>query len=222
MKKKITSAVAAFLLVGACAGFAACSPQASADTATDSAAEASATSEDASAEDDLAAAIERAEAAAEKAEAAAERAEAAAAKAEKAAGADAKTDADKKADDKDAIAEDAKAAEEADTDAPAAPVEASENSLIAFHDSIGMDISNLTEISVDACGSCHGDLAAIQAETEDILVYEGHVANPHKNHMRKEFKCTDCHSLESQSHLGCNDTCHTWEMTQNNGTWDEE
>lgn len=95
-----------------------------------------------------------------------------------------------------------------------------EGSLGAFHEDMGQDISGIQEISVEACSPCHGDLASIQADTEDVLVYEGHVGNPHKNHMSKEFDCTDCHNLEAPSVIGCNETCHQWELSRDNGTWD--
>lgn len=101
----------------------------------------------------------------------------------------------------------------------ASTVEYADDSLIAYHEAMGKDIANLGEVSVDACGTCHGDLAEIQSDTEDVLVSGSLKANPHVNHMFKEYECSDCHSLTEASALSCDETCHEWDMTRDNGTW---
>lgn len=93
-----------------------------------------------------------------------------------------------------------------------------QGSLLAFHASMGEDISMIMEISAEACGTCHGEWNSTVAETDALLVDGELSANPHQNHMFKEFACSDCHQLEEQSVLGCN-SCHSWEITRDNGTW---
>lgn len=95
----------------------------------------------------------------------------------------------------------------------------SDNSLIAYHESLGNDISSFTKVSVENCSECHGDWPAIQAETKDLLQAGDTVANPHVNHMTKEIECYDCHSLSEVSSLYCNESCHTWKITRDSGTW---
>jgi Zn finger protein HypA/HybF involved in hydrogenase expression len=100
-------------------------------------------------------------------------------------------------------------------------VDYSDDSLIAYHENLGNDISSLTEVSVESCGECHGDRSAIRASTEGILEAGATVANPHLNHMTKEIECSDCHSLAEASTLYCRQ-CHTYTMTRDNGTWDTD
>jgi hypothetical protein len=109
-----------------------------------------------------------------------------------------------------------------DDSGSAASVDYSDNSLIAYHESMGNDISSFTEVSVDNCSECHGDRSTIQASTKDLLEAGGTTANPHVNHRTKEIECYDCHSLTEVSTLYCNESCHTWNMTRDNGTWDTD
>lgn len=99
----------------------------------------------------------------------------------------------------------------------------SDDSLIAYHKTIGKDISNLTEVSAADCGQCHGDWDKIQSETTTALTCTGSVqdetANPHENHMTPSIECSDCHSLTSTSSLMCDESCHEWTIAKNNGTW---
>jgi hypothetical protein len=105
------------------------------------------------------------------------------------------------------------------TDTVTPKVEYAEQSLYAYHANVqGEDITNITEVSVENCSSCHGDREAIQAKTAEILVNGSTVANPHVNHMTKEFECGDCHSLTEASSLACKQ-CHAWELIMDNGTW---
>lgn len=99
-------------------------------------------------------------------------------------------------------------------------VEYSDDSLIAYHESIGQDISYITEVSVDNCSECHGDLATIKEATEDILDDGVYTANPHTNHMFTQYDCEDCHSLTGTSGLTCNTQCHEWSVTTDTGIFD--
>jgi len=110
-------------------------------------------------------------------------------------------------------------ASDSSPEAPAAPVDYSDNSLIAYHEKLGDDISSLTEVSVDNCSDCHGDRSAIQASTEGILEGGGTTANPHVNHMTKELECGNCHSLTGTSTLYCNQ-CHAFTITKDNEMWE--
>ena len=90
----------------------------------------------------------------------------------------------------------------------------SENSLMAFHEGLGRDITFLTEVSKESCSQCHGDWTEIQEKTADILEKNGFTANPHANHMTKETTCENCHSLTEASTLSCDISCHTWEIPE--------
>lgn len=103
----------------------------------------------------------------------------------------------------------------------ATPVEYSENSLIAYHENMGNDISGFTDVSKENCSQCHGEWTDIQAETDGVLEKDGFTANPHANHMTKDLACTDCHSLTGPSTLSCDENCHEWNLTKDNGTWDD-
>jgi hypothetical protein len=100
-------------------------------------------------------------------------------------------------------------------------VEYSDDSLIAFHESKGEDITAFTEVSRENCADseCHGEWVEIQEETDGVLEKAGTIANPHLNHKTKEIDCNDCHQLNKASTLYCNENCHEWELTKDNGTW---
>ena len=114
--------------------------------------------------------------------------------------------------------QDAEASDETPAAEVAADVDYSSDSLIAFHASMGEDISGFSEVSKENCGACHGEWSTMVAETEGLLQDGELSANPHQNHMFKEFECSDCHHLTEGSTLGCH-SCHSWEITRDNGTW---
>lgn len=95
-------------------------------------------------------------------------------------------------------------------------------SLVEYHEGIGQDISAVTEVSAEACGSCHGSIEEIQSATDGVLVMDDTVqspsANPHVNHYMDNLDCSNCHNLEGGSTLYCT-SCHDWKLTKDNGTW---
>jgi hypothetical protein len=84
--------------------------------------------------------------------------------------------------------------------------------LVAMHKTLGVDISSITEISYDTCGTCHGDYQAIRARTEGIWPGIGQIsdANPHTAHASNSLTCSDCHSLNSEQVNVCNQ-CHDFQ-----------
>lgn len=102
--------------------------------------------------------------------------------------------------------------------------EASEDSLIAYHEALGKDFSNVTEVSASTCTSeaaCHdGSWDAVVKETEAMWEGVGQIsdANPHDSHAASGYQCADCHSLEGTSVNQCNG-CHNFDTP---ATWDEK
>ena len=84
--------------------------------------------------------------------------------------------------------------------------------LVAMHETLGVDISSITDISYDTCGTCHGDYQTIRARTEAIWPGIGQIsdANPHTAHASNSLACSDCHSLTSEQVNVCNQ-CHDFE-----------
>lgn len=98
----------------------------------------------------------------------------------------------------------------------------SEDSLYAFHDALGLDWSEMTEVSAASCTSnsaCHGgSWDSVVESTVDRFEGIGQIpaANPHKAHATNAYECADCHSLSGTSKLTCN-TCHNFELPEG---WD--
>lgn len=98
----------------------------------------------------------------------------------------------------------------AQSSSPESSAEAAEGSLVAYHESIGLDISGLTEVSYEACSECHGDVDEIRAETEDMWAGIGQIsdANPHASHASNAFECTDCHVMTESAQVNVCNQCH--------------
>lgn len=100
-------------------------------------------------------------------------------------------------------------------------VEASEDSLVAYHEALGKDFSGVTEVSVSTCTSeaaCHdGSWEAVVEETEALWEGVGQIsdANPHDSHAASGYQCSDCHSLTGTSINQCNG-CHNFDTP---ATW---
>jgi hypothetical protein len=114
----------------------------------------------------------------------------------------------------DAIASAAGASDSSDGVAAASSAldEGGGQGLVAQHEALGQDISSLTEISYESCGTCHGTYEDIQAATEDMWEGIGQIpdANPHTAHATNALQCSDCHSLEGTQVNVCNQ-CHNFD-----------
>lgn len=88
------------------------------------------------------------------------------------------------------------------------------DSLYALHESFGVDITMIEEVTVASCTSagCHGgDWQAIVEKGEGMFKGIGQIpdANPHFAHATNAYECGECHSLEGTSILMC-DECHNF------------
>ena len=97
-----------------------------------------------------------------------------------------------------------------------AEVAYSEDSLMGYHDSIGQDITGLTEVSEEACtgSGCHGgSYEAIREATEDYWEGIGQIsdANPHESHASAAFACEDCHTLSDGAQVNVCNQCHDFD-----------
>ncbi|ACV21382.1 cytochrome c3 family protein [Slackia heliotrinireducens] len=126
-----------------------------------------------------------------------------------------------------ADAESAEAPEEMGGDLPeiAPDLPASDGiTLVEYHESIGQDISGVTEVSYETCGECHGSAEEIVTATDGFLTMKGAIpvesANPHANHYTSNLACDNCHRLDAGSTMYCW-SCHDWELSTDNGTWGE-
>ncbi len=89
--------------------------------------------------------------------------------------------------------------------------DAAEGSLVAVHEAIGQDISNLTEASIEQCSSCH-DWEETVEQTDALWAGLGQIsdANPHYSHATNAFVCGDCHRMSEAQVNVCNQ-CHIFE-----------
>ncbi len=97
-----------------------------------------------------------------------------------------------------------------------AQANAAEGSLVAYHQSIGQDISNVTEVSFESCESCHGDADKIRSKTEDMWKGIGQItdANPHESHASNALECSDCHTLSSGAQVNVCNQCHEFDSPE--------
>lgn len=95
----------------------------------------------------------------------------------------------------------------------AAKSDAAEGSLVAYHQGIGQDISNVTEVSFESCAPCHGDADTIRSKTDDLWKGIGQIsdANPHESHATNALECSDCHTLSSGPQVNVCNQCHEFD-----------
>ncbi len=81
-------------------------------------------------------------------------------------------------------------------------------SVMAYHTTLGLDMSAITEVSIDACSACHS-WDKVVASTVDMWEGLGQItdANPHDSHATNAFACGDCHKLYEPQVNVC-DQCH--------------
>lgn len=99
--------------------------------------------------------------------------------------------------------------------------EAADNSLVAYHASIGQDISYITDVSYSTCSQCHGSVDEIVAKTDAMWEGIGQItdANPHDTHGTNAFECEDCHVLTSGPQVNQCNACHDFDTPDG---WEEK
>lgn len=98
-------------------------------------------------------------------------------------------------------------------------VEYSDDSVLAYHEALGQDLSFIEQPSATSCTSdtaCHkGSWESVVESTEGMFAGFGQIpdANPHESHATNAFECGDCHSMTGSSVNQCNG-CHNFDTPE--------
>ncbi len=90
-----------------------------------------------------------------------------------------------------------------------------DGSVLAQHQARGIDLGDITEVSVASCAesSCHGgSWEAVVAKTENMWEGVGQIgeANPHEAHGSAGFTCDNCHVFSASASINQCNQCHAF------------